>query len=581
MEVEPSSSPSSPSSFYDELIHDLGGAAALAAATTPDRPGADVDAARSLLAAAAARGGDTFQLRALTDALARQLLDSSSPTASAQAMPVVGLLVRLDRPEDDGNSTSTSRYLEAISASVLGVVRHQLKHDDDEEEGGGLYISPDLLKVWMWQMATSPSGTVHTNLVEALLGAILLQRRRRPPLRMDVVVTPLLPAALQVLTEIWKAQMLPPAGDAGGGSSGGNSSFAKKTRREASIVSVRCASILVDMVKNDGGGEALRLARQSGTTALLEGMLNDFDDPLQQMAVLDLLVQTLLLKDGDGAGGAGDPTGEEDDGTVQDWLSAPPLMSPVLQLLGEPLLSGTAMHYLSLLSRLKPAELDTLLRHIRTLGVVTQETERLGIVQALSHVASHNNGGGLEEILDDPVLRRAWWDVSRISQPKLQAAVLASVALVLPKIESPTLAVRLYNRIGPDNEDDASHGGGIGTSATTTHWLLQARRVRSPMPELRTATYALLSAALATPATATAVLLLDGTARDRLLELLSRDGYRETTHDSRVAYHDLLERFVETAGPMLSDGAALSKLQKQLQLGPHGREAKGWDLATD
>jgi hypothetical protein len=76
--------------------------------------------------------------------------------------------------------------------------------------------------------------------------------------------------------------------------------------------------------------------------------------------------------------------------------------------------------------------------------------------------------------------------------------------------------------------------------------------VAPPAPERRIAhdggapdTYAVLLLVLAVPGGITSTFLLDGPSKDRVVNLLLRERFWEATMDARLAYHDLLGRFLK------------------------------------
>ena len=168
-------------------------------------------------------------------------------------------------------------------------------------------------------------------------------------------------------------------------------------------------------------------------------------------------------------------------------------------------------------------------------------------------------------ILSDPVLRRSWWDTEGIAQPKLKAAILVSVARALPEIAeslgSPR-ALRLYRIFGSDHGSDSS----------TTSWLLEGPS-RSPLNEVRVASYALLAAALRIPGAAIALVGPADVASHRSLLSVLLGPDREPTANAQRARFDLLGAFweVHQAMSLEDDPKTLKSLRAKIALGPHGR----------
>jgi hypothetical protein len=183
-------------------------------------------------------------------------------------------------------------------------------------------------------------------------------------------------------------------------------------------------------------------AKKGATDLLLQMLLSAENDPPLQLSILDLMVQEC-------SSSATAPLQV----VTSDWLTSTSWTRPVIQLLQDPLLGGTAMQYLAMTCTLGVEDADrrlalvqtALFQYIREVGATTSESDQLPIVQALSQMATSSP----QVVLEDPQLRHAWWDMSRLSSPKLQAAILSSVAQFLQNSRSPTL--RHYALLGPDD----------------------------------------------------------------------------------------------------------------------------------
>ncbi|KAL3924714.1 MAG: hypothetical protein SGARI_005981 [Bacillariaceae sp.] len=170
----------------------------------------------------------------------------------------------------------------------------------------------------------------------------------------------------------------------------------------------------------------------------------------------------------------------------------------------------------------------------------------------------------------------------------MPAAILVSVATVLPKLDNAT-AMKLFTSLGPDNSSSSNH------DTSTTQWLLD-RFVASPIPELRIAAFALLAAMLKLKkAPSILALSTPKEAQASLLELLMDPQRRENTTDARLAYFDVLESMHDMLNGdengstnvwvSTMDADQLNKVKQQLhkkfEMGPHGREPQRWDVATE
>jgi hypothetical protein len=490
---------------------------------------------------------EPFSVPRLTDRIAKKLLllptkvavDASSsftvePVETENpdaALTLVQVLAKID----------SALYLPSLAASV-----YQLIVQEEQQ----VFVSSSLLQLWMQQLTHTDSVAVHSHLIEALV--VVSQRDSE-------IVT----SGLALLANIWGSSL-------------------QQSQKNASIVSVRCATLWIELVAKLGG--VVVMAANQESQDLFVQMIQNFDDPLQQLTLIDLLVENF---------GSGSDELMNADKALQEWLAAPSVLSPVLHMLQDPILSGVAMHYLSgVLVSLRPNELRPVLDHIRQCGTVSNETERLQFVQAMSNVSTRAPGMALPIILQDPTLRHAWWDITRLSQPKLQAAILTSIALALPKINSAnaTLAMKVYNTVGPDNYTSSY------SSLCSTQWLLE-RFVASPIPELRIGAYAVLAAMLRLQAAGQILAFhTPKLVQEKLLELCIDPERRESSSDARLAYFDVLEGLYELLTHSTDTSSAsvwlvtmqeerrhkvTQQLQKKVKMGPHGREPKRWDIATE
>ena len=152
----------------------------------------------------------------------------------------------------------------------------------------------------------------------------------------------------------------------------------------------------------------MRHAESSGGIDLFLQMLNDFEDPLQQLSLLDLVIEEFEFENdnnnennnnnnSDDDDDANTIANNKDDFAIQ-WLSSPEMMSPVLQFLKDPLLCDAALRYIGLVSSMKPDEVDIVFDRIKSLEgrVPTRDVERLPIA-SVSIVAS---SGGVSRSIE-------------------------------------------------------------------------------------------------------------------------------------------------------------------------------------
>jgi hypothetical protein len=474
---------------------------------------------------------------------------SSSSILSTQpqeALLVVGMLAQLD-PE---------KYLLPIAKSFakrVAEIARILVTDGGSTTLTLDAISPDLLKVWMQQLTQTSQVAVHSLLLQALIQAIQLQG-------------PILAhAALQELAAVWQYHW---------------SSLCAATNREtSSIVSVRCAATFVEFVValGDVGFSA---GQEVGATSLLTAMLQ-YDDPLLQLSILDLFPEHF-----------NQTTTTELQGATRAWLASPEFAQPILDMLEDPLLEGPALQCASWISTVGRDDTDEptssmtttlrtrVLHEIEKKGVLSSESDRLAVVQALVQLSKAAPSQLLEAvILNSEPLRCAWWDMTRLASPKLQAAILSSISQVLLSLGSSsssssssspdqhaTIGTRLYSFLARDNR---------ASPASSTDWL-HGKYAKSPMPELRIATFAVWAAVAGLGSHGAMVLTTSSDVWQFLLE-----GGRETTTDARMAKYDIIQNLYQNGQGFLAKDLS-QKLKKLLDMGPHGvPAARQWDVALE
>ncbi|OEU23599.1 hypothetical protein FRACYDRAFT_233771 [Fragilariopsis cylindrus CCMP1102] len=545
-----------------------------------------------------------FQPSYLTDVLVAQILIETNPvlylpTIATSVAQLVGVNA-VDIVNDDNNPKNTNN-------TNNGIITYES-------------LSMELLQLWMALITNPvcPVSSVHEKLSNTLL--ILFQRRRRRQRQehQQQYWEQLLTKMMDFLVnDNWKKY----------------SSMNSNT--SSSIASIRCATFMIRCIShldnNDEAGDKSSFVlthilkskksndgnggNDNNGVDLLVQMLNDFTDPLQQLSLLDCLIEE-FDKSCDTDINIDDVVANNDDNkkkkkknstNVMNWLSSPEMMSPILQYLQDPLLCDGALRYTGMLSSMKSNEITIVFDHIKSLGKVpTNEMERLPIIRALSQAATittsssdesednNTSTAPLDIILNDAILRRCWWDISRVSQSKLQAAVLISIALTLPKISnaittsSPSKVIQLYQLIGSDNTNDRS---------TTLEWLFTKKFMKSSIIEIRIASYTLLASIFRYVPITCIVMELNNTnnsnnitkdqdhdhannsKKELILELLLNDD-RDRTFNSQKAKYDVLESFMANTILMedvVTDKKILKQLYDKLLLGPHGRKSQRYE----
>ena len=241
------------------------------------------------------------------------------------------------------------------------------------------------------------------------------------------------------------------------------------------------------------------------------------------------------------------------------------------------------------------------------------EVDRLHLITAISSFAATSHHA-LEAILQDQTIRSAWLSIRHVAQTKLKAAILLSIAMVLdPTLlmqsqettttlssttmtTTPTtrtnlydsqsssveskLAIQLFTALGTENTTHpypSSTSSSSLTSTTTDYLFLQYGR--SPIPELRWATYTLLSAMAKHHAP---YIFMTTEHLPSFLEWLL-DRTVETTQDGRIAKFHLVQTLV--SHPHVPTGiihdSQWNKLRKHIQQGPHYIRPIPWDVAAE
>jgi hypothetical protein len=394
-------------------------------------------------------------------------------------------------------------------------------------------------------------------------------------------------------------------------------------------------------------------------TEFLVQMLQDDSDPLVQLSILDLLegMATRLSTPEAVAGGSSTYI------QTRQWILSSTIVTPLCQLCGvtasslenameidqegdskeevgmiDPLLGGSALNLLSALCAIfhsmavvdgsNEEQLENQQQYQWLLGAFyrallqfvtsssyTDEAERLALVHAISNFCS-SSSQALQMVLDNPQVRDAWLSIQQVSKPKLQAAILVSVAMVLnpslvaarsfatsaepyqppqPVVASrtpttttttsaippsnvrsttrisPTAARNLYNMLGYVNTSRQS-------SASTTNWLLTTgSKALSPFPEVRIATYAILTA-IATIGPTGVMLLAQADGGWMTLETFLLNRSVETSRDGRLARFELVAAVYRNAPPGLLSEVLLNKLKLHLEQGPHYVQSLTWDV---
>jgi hypothetical protein len=474
-----------------------------------------------------------------------------------------------------------------------------------------LSVSPLLLQVWIQQLTQTSQTAVHSYLLKALLRAIQI---KGPSLAQP---------SMQLLTEIWNHHWT-------------NQQQQQSHQPNSSIVTVRCATVFISCL-DVLGDLAMVYAQQAGATRLFSQMLQpSHPDPLLQLSILDLLSPHNFPTTIRNSSSSSNHQYHHWPTSTKAWLTSPDILTPIMKMLeDDPLLAGPALQCTSWLvavaansntveegsindddddDEAQAAMVPICLRVFQVIrdevGTTSNESDRLSVVQSLVELSKVSPHDLLENtILVDPQLRGAWWDMTRLSSPKLQAAILASVAQVLQVLAAlgegehvrssvPTfdeasnkktrIGLRIYTCLGLDN----GMGGETKMNHNTTDWLY-TKYIQSPMPELRIATYAIWEAVAALSSPISNGITLLSASQHFWNHML--DGGRETTNEARIAKYHVLETLhhhhgqsqnnynatTTTATSSYLSKALCSKLEQLIGLGPHGMQAQHYDVAIE
>ena len=122
----------------------------------------------------------------------------------------------------------------------------------------------------------------------------------------------------------------------------------KNNKKDSSIIPVRSVMLYIELIEKLGAKTVFSCtSSDQEETTLFVSMLNNFDDPLQQLTLLDLLNEHFGSTSSNSSSPKTAATGAADSVVLQEWLSSPPMVSPVLQMLQDPILSGAALQYIS------------------------------------------------------------------------------------------------------------------------------------------------------------------------------------------------------------------------------------------
>jgi Proteasome non-ATPase 26S subunit len=439
---------------------------------------------------------------------------------SSEALSLVGCLVSLD----------ASTYLKPVSRKV----KHEALIRASSEKP--MMLSVQLLSVIVSQL-NGNDVEVSSNATEALLACC----RKLGPSISD----PAIELLLNTWNEAWNNMA--------------------QNKVLSSTVCVRCASAMVDLAALHDN--IMQSVQSKGAAALLLQMVSYELDPLLQMTCLDLLERMATIQ----------PMHHN----RSQWLCSEPVLEPLLTMAGahdgedpDPILGGPALRVLATICRLGQQDSslfslggkEALLGFHRALHNFqgTGELDRLAIIDAISSFASASPDA-LELVLSDPVTRDGWLSLS-VAQPKLKAAILTSIAMVIDplttqdghtesaaaaNVPSSNMAMKLFAMVGQGNNN----------SGDSTEVVLQI--AKSPIPETRLGAYNLMRAVANTQSGSQVLLAHPGFYEF----LLTREG--ETTKEGREGKYAVVQAVMNSPVKGLLAEDIVAKLDRILKEGPH------------
>jgi len=454
-------------------------------------------------------------------------------------------------------SRDANKYLKPASKAVRDeAVALASSSSSSSDRPPVMVVIPELLKLLVSQLANSVDVQVSQHAADAVVAGC----RKLGP-------SPFGEDALKEIAATWRS-----AWNGTGVIGKGDTVSAKK---EASTVAVRCASAVVRIVCLDDS--MMRAAKKYGDINLILTMFADESDPLLEMAALDLIEQLATTQ----------PMHRE----RARWLLSNDIVVPLLQMSGgteqgypDPILGGSALRVVAALCKLghQDSELfggsggaELLSGFHRALHnfEVSGELDRLAIVDAVSSFASASCEA-LDLVVSDPKTREMWLSLN-VAQPKLKAAILGSVSMVLDPpdvsdvngesipVSAPSnkMGLKLYSSLGQTNNSDP------------TELLLSL--AKTPLDETRLAAYSLLVAVAKLP-TGGQVLMTHPGLFDFLVERES-----EKTKEGREGKYAIVKAIMDSEVKGLLAEEIVRKLERYLKEGPHYVKAMTWELATE
>lgn len=499
----------------------------------------------------------------LTSKLATQLLcpkSNESDNSEYDVLPILILLVQ----------KHPTRFLVPISHAVLAqaLQLHSQSKSFSTTQNTIPPLSNDILDVII-QLLTNNKTEVADNVSQAL--CMLCQ----------IYGSSTTEYTIQLLTDLWKSLL----------------NDTSKNKKDASIIFIRYASLLVSIItKCDGdsaGGGAsdgpIDYAIQQSSLDLLINMIasDKEDDPLMKMTLLDLVEELA--------------TSRPMSSRRIEWVLSSKVLKPILILAGggggggndeestgpDCMLGSQALRILSASCKVAMTETSTtfsdnnvIVAFHRSLRAFASEchgeVDRLAFIDAVSSFA-FTSSDALSMILKDDEIRCLWLEFGN-SQAKMKATIILSLVRLMDPFMTPQISgddpaayvggekknmfIRLYRYLGCEN------------SKGDTYSLLFSF-ARSPFAEIRIATYELFGVV---SFIAPEEVLQHGD----FIEFLE-DCDSESTKEGKEMKYEIVKAMLRRSSDLerMPFGNVIKRLEKIASQGPHYRKSVGWEVMAE
>ena len=382
-------------------------------------------------------------------------------------------------------------------------------------------------------------------------------------------------------------------------------SSSKKNTAIQSTISMRYASTITHVaIQSDTNMNELNNYENSYFLNEILNKINDNSDPLLQMSYLDLI--EIMVQPPQPS-----PSNNDSNHIIHcaHWLLTSTLLQSLINIVDDPILSGSAIRLLSSICSLlgqdqyynsaiftnttiATTKTTTILKSFRSaLSHFDQrgETNRLAFIDAVSTFASSSSEAlhvVLQEYNNDDTttansIRRGWLSLSH-AHPKLKSVVLCSIAKVLDPIDDSSN--NNNNCVIPSDKDamlliDTLSQVNSSTSVSTLLFTL----VKSTIVEIRLGTYRLIKAMIKHSVYTAQLILSHSDAYDYLTNCNNFSNNIECTKEGKEAKFEIIVELMkhENVVNMLLNDDIKEKLDKIVKLGPFHVQSITYEMATE